>query len=77
MAGRKVACFISLPNSLAYQFEIRPDDAGSVCLDKVLTYMQVPVPLTFMYVYRYAVLLQLLRRIILGYNTNKKAIDIG
>jgi len=35
MATRKVLCFISLPNSLAYQFEVHPDDKGGVCLDKV------------------------------------------
>jgi len=35
MATRKALCFISLPNSLTYQFEVRPDDKGGVCLDKV------------------------------------------
>lgn len=39
MAGRKVACFISLPNSLTYQFEIRPNDPGNVCLDKVSVFL--------------------------------------
>ena len=83
MAGRKVACFISLPNSLTYQFEIRPDDPGSVCLDKVSVFLLHNSANEPMYLFvrvslcRYAVLSQLSKRITLDFYTNKKALDTG